>query len=86
MHSNNTHILLTLICIGVFINKIEEVEPCSNNFECSSGICSEGNCKQKNKEFPLSIAVQNSNVHDCYLSVIGNIYENPELLDAQTKK
>ena len=32
MHSNNTHILLTLICIGIFINKIEELESESETF------------------------------------------------------
>ena len=68
MHSNNTHILLTLICIGIFINKIEEVEPCSNNFECSSGICSEGNCKQKNN----GISCRNNN--ECHSGICNGGY------------
>jgi hypothetical protein len=33
-------------------------------------------CKNNNVIFPLSIAVQNSNVHECYLKVISNQWES----------
>ena len=39
------------------------------------------NLKANNKEFVLAIAVQNSQVHECGLHVIGNRFENPELLE-----
>ena len=39
------------------------------------------NLKANNKEFVLAIAVQNSQVNECDLHVIGNRFENHELLE-----